>query len=175
MDTHPTFKKLADFGRTLLTKPTLNEGLPIISEYAKGISGAQRCSIFIRNLTNKTLWTTLADETVPITIHENDGIAGQTIKEGKPLLINDPYHNEYFLPSIDDKTGFVTENIASIPIFDSNRRIIGVFQLLNKPNGFSAEDAKSMIFFAHYISTYLELALSFNNQASLLKKDSYGY
>jgi hypothetical protein len=78
------------------------------------------------------------------------------------------------LPSIDDKTGFVTENIASIPIFDSTRRIIGVFQLLNKPNGFSSEDAKSMIFFAHYISTYLELAISFDQQGSLLKKEPNG-
>ncbi|MGZ5208231.1 MAG: GAF domain-containing protein, partial [Sulfuricurvum sp.] len=93
MDSHLTFKKLADFGRSLLTKPTLSEGLPIISEYAKGVSGAQRCSIFIRNTANKTLWTTLADETDPIILHENDGIAGHTIKEGKPLLINDPYHD----------------------------------------------------------------------------------
>jgi GAF domain-containing protein len=175
MDSHLTFKKLADFGRALLTKPTLSEGLPIISEYAKGVSGAQRCSIFIRNTANKTLWTTLADETDPITLHENDGIAGHTIKEGKPLLINDPYHDEHFLPSIDDKTGFITENIASIPIFDSGRRIIGVFQLLNKPDGFSVEDSKSMIFFAHYISTYLELAISFDNQGSLLKKEPHGH
>jgi len=173
MDSHQSFKKLADFGRALLTKPTLSEGLPIISEYAKGISGAQRCSIFIRNAENKTLWTTLADETDPIIIHENDGIAGHTVKEGKPLLINDPYHDERFLSSIDARTGFVTENIASVPIFDSARRIIGVFQLLNKPDGFSATDSKSMIFFAHYISTYLELALSYDTQGSLLKKDHH--
>ncbi len=170
MDSNPTFTKLADFGRALLTKPTLSEGLPLISEYAKDVSGAQRCSIFIRNFTNKTLWTTLADGTDTITLHESDGIAGHTIKEAKPLLINDPYHDEHFLSAVDEKTGFVTKNIASIPIFDSNRRIIGVFQLLNKPDGFSSEDAKSMIFFAHYISTYLELALSFDNQGSLLKK-----
>jgi len=174
MDLNPTFSKLADFGRALLTKPALNEGLPIISEYAKGVSGAQRCSIFIRNFTNKTLWTTLADETNTITLHENDGIAGKTIKEGKPLLINDPYNNDHFLSTVDDKTGFITKNIASIPIFDSNRRIIGVFQLLNKPDGFSVEDTKSMIFFAHYISTYLELALSFDNQGTLLKKETHG-
>lgn len=170
MDSNPTFSKLADFGRALLTKHTLNEGLPIIAEYAKNVSQAQRCSIFIRNFTNKTLWTTLSDGIETLTIHENDGIAGHTIKEAKPLLINDPYNDEHFLSTVDDKTGFVTKNIASIPIFDSNRRIIGVFQLLNKPDGFSPQDAKSMIFFAHYISTYLELALSFNHQASLLKK-----
>lgn len=175
MDTHPTFTKLADFGRALLNRPSLHDGLPVISEYAKNVSGAQRCSIFIRNFTNQTLWTTLSDGIQTITLHENDGIAGHTIKEGKPLLINDPYNDEHFLAAIDDKSGFVTENIASIPIFDSNRRIIGVFQLLNKPDGFSTKDAKSMIFFAHYISTYLELALSFNNQGSLLKKETYGY
>lgn len=175
MDYHPTFNTLADFGRALLLKPSLHEGLPVISLYAKGISGAQRCSIFIRNQSNKTLWTTLNDGIDTIIIHEDDGIAGLTLREGKPLLINDPYNDENFLSSIDGKSGFVTENIASIPIFDSNRRIIGVFQLLNKPEGFDTEDAKSMIFFAHYISSYLELALSFDAQATLLKKGTYGY
>lgn len=171
MDSNPTFVKLADFGRALLQHPTLNEGLPLISEYAKSVSHAERCSIFIRNMVNKTLWTTLADGVETITLHEEDGIAGQTIKEGKPLLINDPYKDQHFLSSIDNKTGFMTKNIASIPIFDSNRKIIGVFQLLNKPDGFSSDDSKSMIFFAHYISTYLELALSFDNQGTLLKKE----
>lgn len=174
MDTNPTYSKLADFGRALLSRPLLNEGLPLISQYAKQISGAERCSIFVRNPVSKTLWTTLADGTDTITIHEDDGIAGQTIKEAKPLLINDPYSNENFLHSVDNKTGFVTKNIASIPIFDSQRRIIGVFQLLNKPDGFSPEDSKFMIFFAHYISTYLELAISFDTQGTLLKKENHG-
>jgi GAF domain-containing protein len=175
MDPYPTFTKLADFGRALLSRPSIHEGLPIISEYAKHVSGAERCSIFIRNFTNKTLWTTLSDGIETITIHEDDGIAGHTIKEGKPLLINDAYKDDRFLSSIDSKSGFVTKNIASLPIFDSNRKIIGVFQLLNKPDGFSAEDAKSMIFFAHYISSYLELAVSYDNQGTLLKRGTYGY
>lgn len=175
MDKNSSFSKLADFGRTLLTRPHLHEGLPLISQYAKQVSGAERCSIFIRNPILKTLWTTIADGTDTITIHENDGIAGQTLLLAKPLLINDPYNDENFLHSIDDKTGFVTNNIASIPIFDSGRRIIGVFQLLNKPDGFSSEDSKFMIFFAHYISTYLELAISYDNQGTLLKKETHGY
>ena len=175
MDTTSSFSKLANFGRTLLTRPLLHEGLPLISEYAKQISGAERCSIFIRNPILKTLWTTVADGADTITIHEHDGIAGQTLLLGKPLLINDPYNDEHFHHAIDDKTGFVTSNIASIPIFDSQRHIIGVFQLLNKPNGFSTEDSKFMIFFAHYISTYLELAISYDNQGTLLKKETYGY
>ena len=164
MDKNFSYAKLADFGRALLHRPSLNEGLPMISSYAKEVSGAERCSIFIYNSSNQTLWTTLADGSEQIIVHKDDGIVGSTLKEGKPILVNDPYHDERFLPTIDQKTGFVTQNIASIPIFNSSRQIIGVFQLLNKPDGFSKEDAKNMIFFAHYISGYLELAILFGSQ-----------
>ncbi|ADR35035.1 GAF domain protein [Sulfuricurvum kujiense DSM 16994] len=165
-----SYTALADFGRALLKRPALSEGLPMISEYAKQVSKAERCSIFIYNPKIQMLWTTLADGIEKIMVHVNDGIVGHTVKEGKPILVNNPYEDERFLHTIDNKTGFVTENIASIPIFDSNRRIIGVFQLLNKPGGFSPEDIKFMIFFAHYISGYLELAMLFDDQTALLAK-----
>ena len=166
----PSYTALAEFGRSLLKRPTLSEGLPMISEYAKAVSNAERCSIFIYNPNIEMLWTTLADGVEKIMVHKDDGIVGHTLKEGKPILVNNPYEDDRFLHTIDNKTGFVTENIASIPIFNSNRRIIGVFQLLNKPGGFSSEDAKFMIFFAHYISGYLELSMLFDDSATLLSK-----
>lgn len=165
-----SYSALAEFGRSLLKRPTLSEGLPMISDYAKQVSGAERCSIFIYNPKIQMLWTTLADGVEKIMVHKEDGIVGHTVKEGKPILVNNPYEDDRFFHAIDNKTGFVTENIASIPIFDSNRHVIGVFQLLNKPGGFSREDAKFMIFFAHYISGYLELAILFDDEASLLAK-----
>lgn len=171
MITKSTYSSLAKFGKTLLDKkPTLPEGLPMISEYAKETTGAQRCSIFIYNPKIQMLWTTLADGIEKIMVHKDDGIVGHTLREAKPIIVNDPYSDERFLHSIDNKTGFVTKNLASIPIFDSNRKIIGVFQLLNKPNGFSNDDAKFMIFFAHFISSYLELAALFDDDATLLSK-----
>jgi len=170
MDANPSYAKLAGFGRALLNRPSLEEGLPMISEYAKQVSGAERCSIFIYDPATETLWTTLADGTEKIMVHKDDGIVGHTLKEGKPLLVNDPYDDPRFLHSVDQKTGFVTHNIASIPIFNSARQIIGVFQLLNKPNGFSREDARFMIFFAHYISAYLELAILYSGSRQTLTK-----
>ena len=170
MNPAPSYTALAEFGRALLKRPSLNEGLPMISSYAKEVSGAERCSIFVYNPNLQMLWTTLADGSERITVHKDDGIVGHTLKEGKPILVNKPYEDDRFLATIDNKTGFVTENIASIPIFGSNRQIIGVFQLLNKPGGFSTDDAKAMIFFAHYISGYLELAMKFNDDASVLNK-----
>lgn len=165
-----SYAALAEFGRSLLKRPSLSEGLPMISEYAKQVSGAERCSIFIYNPKLQLLWTTLADGIEKIMVHKDDGIVGQTLREAKPILVNDPYDNENFLQTIDNKTGFTTENLASIPIFDSSRRVIGVFQLLNKVGGFTMEDARFMIFFAHYISGYLELAMLFDDDATLLNK-----
>lgn len=170
MNSVASYSALADFGRALLNRPSIQDGLPMISEYAKEVSGAERCSIFIYNPKIQMLWTTLADGIEKIMVHKDDGIVGHTVKEGKPILVNNPYEDDRFLATIDNKTGFVTENIASIPIFNSSRQIIGVFQLLNKPGGFSKEDARFMIFFAHYISGYLELAMLFDDEASLIQK-----
>ena len=152
-----TSSKLADFGRLLLTKKSIVEGLPHISKYAKDVINAQRCSIFIYDAKTKDLWTTIADGVEKIVVSDKNGVVGQTIKEKKPLIENDPYSNPKFLQEIDKKTGFVTQNLITSPIFNSKREVIGVMELLNKTGGFDLEDSKFMIFFAHYISGFLEL------------------
>ena len=111
-----SYAALSVFNRSLLKRPTLSEGLPLISEYAKQVSGAERCSIFIYNQKIEMLWTTLADGVEKIMVHKDDGIVGSTLKEGKPILVNNPYEDDRFFHAVDNKTGFVTENIASIPI-----------------------------------------------------------
>jgi len=154
------YAKLADFGRELLYKNSLIDGLPLISKYAKEVIGAQRCSIFINDTKNGELWTTLADNIEKIVIPQNKGIVGQTIKEQKAILVSDPYSNEHFMSDIDIASGYVTKNIVTSPIFDSERRVVGVLELLNKENGFDEKDLKFMKFFSHYISSFLELVMN---------------
>jgi GAF domain-containing protein len=49
--------------------------------------------------------------------------------------------------------------MITVPIFDSQRTVIGLFQLLNKEEGdFTDEDLKVLTFFANYISGTLELS-----------------
>ena len=152
-----TYKKLAKFGRELLDNTSYSSGLPRISKYAKEVIGAQRCSIFINDIVKGELWTTLADDVSKIVIPSDKGLVGFTIKEKKPIIANDPYTHLHFLPEIDKATGYTTTNIVTAPIFNSKREIIGVLELLNKEGGFDNEDVIFMIFFAHYISGYLEL------------------
>jgi len=155
--------KLAEFARELLSKNSLEEGMPLISKYVKEVIGADRCSIFIYESDKGELWTTLADEVDKIIIPADRGFVGFTLKSRKPVMTNDAYSHPEFLPEIDKKTGYVTRNIIAAPIFSSKREIIGVLELLNKEDKFDDEDVKFMIFFAHYISGFLELLRSYND------------
>lgn len=150
-------QKLAEFAKELLEKKSLEQGLPHIAKYAKEVVGAQRCSIFIHNAEKNELWTTLADGVEKIILPANQGIAGYTIKVKKPVVTNDAYSHPEFLREIDEQTGYKTHNIITAPIFSSTREIIGVLELLNKPTDFDDEDVRFMIFFAHYVSGFIEL------------------
>ena len=157
MDYSRTYLKLSDFGRELLDKTSLEEGLPFISLYIKDIVDAQRCSIFINDIETNELWTTLADGVEKIIIPSDKGIVGETIKTRDGIIVNDVYSNPNFLSKVDEETGFTTQNLITAPIFNSQKDVIGVLELLNKDGGFQKDDAKFMRFFAHYISGFLEL------------------
>ena len=164
MNNSSRYAKLTEFGKKLVNRPPLQEGLLLISKTAKELLSADRCSIYIFDQSKNQLWTTLADGVEKIKISANEGLAGHTLKEKKPIISNDPYNDMRFLKEIDHKTGYVTRNIATSPIFSSDRKIIGVLQLLNKKDGFDSEDTKFMIFFSHYISSYIELASIFADE-----------
>ncbi|MFT7860549.1 MAG: GAF domain-containing protein [Sulfurimonas sp.] len=149
--------KLAEFAKGLLKKKSLESGLPHIAEYAKEIVDADRCSIFIYDAKADELWTTLADGVEKIKIPAHKGIVGYTLKMKKPIVTNDAYSHPEFLSDVDEETGYKTNNIITAPIFNSKREIVGVLQLLNKAGGFDNEDVRFMIFFAHYVSGFIEL------------------
>ena len=149
--------KLIDFAKQLFDKNSLEHGLPLIVKYIKDIIGAERCSIFIYDRDKDELWTTIADGIDRIVVNKDDGIVGYTLKIKKPVIANDTYSHEKFLDDIDKQTGYKTKNIATVPILNSNKEVGGVLELLNKNGGFSDDDLKFMVFFAHYISGFIEL------------------
>lgn len=149
--------KIVNFGKEILYKTSLPEGLPLISKYAKEIMGADRCSMFIYNPVKQELWTTLADGVQRIVISADKGIAGETLRSKEPIIENNPYSNSFFFQNIDKDTGYTTTNIASVPIFSVNKKIVGVLQLINKDGGFEDRDIKYMTFFAHSLSNFIDL------------------
>lgn len=154
------FNQIAQFGQKLMALEDMDQALTLISEEAKELLNTERCSIFIVDSENEILWTKLSDGVGRIVIALDTGIVGATYQEQKPQIVNDPYSDERFLQSIDKKSGYVTKNIITVPIFDSRRSIIGIIQLLNKSRfDFDEKDLNSLTFFANYISGSLELIL----------------
>ena len=158
-----SFTKIAEFGRKLLSRPSIELAIPMISSYAKELLEADRCSVFIYNDKTKCLWTVLSDGVEKINIHVDEGIVGASFQEHKALIVNDPYSDKRFSPKIDHETGYLTHNIIAIPINNAFNKPIGVLQLLNKKNGdFDKEDKRLLTFFNHYISGYIELSILFH-------------
>jgi len=164
------YHALANFGRELLEKKTLADGLPLISIYAKNVIGAERCSIFIYDAKKQDFWTTLADGVEKIIVPSDKGLVGHTLKIKKPVVANDAYSHPEFLSEVDKETGYKTRNVITSPIFSSKREIIGILQLLNKREDFSNDDVKFMIFFSHYVSGFLELTNIYLQEDSKLKR-----
>lgn len=155
-----TYKRIADFGKRLTSLEHIEKALPSISEEAKAIVNAERCSIFMVDRAGEMLWTKLSDGIGRIAISIHSGIVGDTVQKKTAQMVNNPYEDTRFLSKIDEKSGFITRNILAIPIFNSRQEVIGVIQLLNKYNGdFDEKDEGIMSFFANYISGTLELAL----------------
>jgi len=153
------FNKIAEFGKKLMSMDDMHNTIELIADEAKELVGAQRCSIFIVDNEDEMLWTTLSDGIGKIVVALDGGIVGATYKSKASQVVNTPYEDERFLPNIDKKSGYITQNMITIPIFDSKREVMGVIQLLNKETDFDEEDLEILTFFANYVSGSLELAL----------------
>ena len=152
--------QIAAFGQKMMTITDMEQSLELISDEAKNLVHADRCSIFIVDKEDKILWTKISDGIGRIVVSLTSGIVGDTYTKAKPQIVNDPYSDSRFLPSIDKKSGYITQNIITIPIFNSKREVMGIIQLLNKEmSEFDEKDLEMLTFFANYVSGSLELAL----------------
>lgn len=160
-----SFTKISEFGRQLLSRPSLERAIPIISSYARDLLEADRCSVFIFNSKKNRLWTVISDGIEAIEITSDQGIAGAAFQSKKPLIVNNPYDDDRFSSKIDHETGYITKNIIAIPILNAFGVAIGVLQVLNKhKDEFDKEDERMLTFFNHYISGYVELAIIFKHE-----------
>jgi len=158
------FNQIAEFGKELMMLSSMENALDLISKEAKRLVNADRCSIFIVDHEDKMLWTKLCDGIGRIVIGLDSGIVGDTYRQKTPQIVNAPYSDSRFLPHIDKKSGYLTKNMITIPIFDSKRDVMGVIQLLNKSRfDFDEKDLDTLTFFANYVSGSLELVLMTEN------------
>ena len=100
---------------------------------------ADRCTLYLVDEKHSELWTISGG--VQIRLPKSSGIAGLVATSGKIVNIPDAYKDSRFNQAFDKKSGYHTKTILCLPIKDSERKVVGVLQLINKLHGpFTSQD-----------------------------------
>jgi sigma-B regulation protein RsbU (phosphoserine phosphatase) len=137
-----------DIGRLL----TLNADL------ARDLVGADRCSLWLIDEKAGTLWTKVAHGIDQLRVAAGTGLVGASVALNETILVNDVSSDPRHLRPIDIATGYETKSALAVPLHVDGR-VIGAMQLLNKPGGFSTEDAELLGFMACYSAAQIETEL----------------
>jgi adenylate cyclase len=116
---------------------TLDDVLNALVEMTVNRLNAVRGTLFLNDPATNELYSRVAQGNIQreIRMLNTSGIAGLVYTSGEPVIIHDAYSDTRFNRSIDEQTGFVTQNILCVPIKTMRGEIIGVAQTLNKRKG----------------------------------------
>jgi PAS domain S-box-containing protein len=80
-------------------------------------------------------------ETFPVnySFDLNVGVPGWVMASKEPYISNNALEDEHVVPEVQKKLGFY--NLIDIPILNKRGRVIGCFEIHNKPDGFKEHDA----------------------------------
>jgi len=63
------------------------------------------------------------------------GVAGRVAETGQPLVLHDVGAAEHFYPGVDERTGYTTRSMLTVPVYDVQGALRGVLQVLNRRAG----------------------------------------
>jgi adenylate cyclase len=124
---------------------TLDELLSTIVEISAKETDSDRGTLFLNDDQTGELYSRVAlgNRFREIRILNTQGIAGSVFTKGEGAIVQDAYADPRFDRTIDEETGYVTQNVLCAPIRTVKGEIIGVLQMLNRKNGeFTAEDLR---------------------------------
>ena len=134
--------------------------LVMLSDLARDILEVDRCSLFLLDREKNELWTKVAHGVEEIRVPADSGVVGWVAQRGESLVVKDAYADPRFNPEVDKETGYRTQNILAIPLFDKKGNVLGVFQAVNKLSGnFSEEDLELFTLLGGYASSAIENSL----------------
>ncbi len=137
----------------------IETSLMILADMGRDIVAAERCTIWLLDKTNQTLYTKVAHGVERIVIEKTTGVVGECIRTEEVLCVHQPYEDERFNQEVDIKTGFVTKSILAQPLFNSKKEVIGAMQALNKKNirsEFNDEDKRIFAIAGRFCADTLE-------------------
>ncbi len=93
-----------------------------------------------------------------IRLKKGEGIAGWVAEQGLPQVVDDVANDPRFFRNADEKSGFTTRNMVSVPV-KTKGRALGVLQVINKKGGrFDEEDVDVLAALSNQVAVAIENA-----------------
>jgi phosphoserine phosphatase RsbU/P len=152
---------LINASKILNSTLNLEKLLALILDLATKNLKAARGTIYLIDPARKELWSKVlkGKDMVEIRLPVGTGISGHVAKTGKTINLKDAWKDKRFFSGFDLRTGFQTKTMLCMPMRDRKRKIIGVFQILNKHDGaFTKEDENFLEAFSVHAALAIENA-----------------
>jgi len=138
---HRRFREISgmvEVAKAIISVLDLDQLLTGIMELSKEVMNAEASSLLVMEADRRRLRFHVAtgaagDAMEGGMLEVGHGIAGHVAQTGEPLLIEDAYADPRFDPSFDQKTGFRTRSLLTVPL-KTREEVIGVVQVINKKN-----------------------------------------
>ncbi len=161
----PTYEELVhllfEYSGKIAAEHDLDKLLVLMADLGKRLVVSDRCTLWLIDSKNNELWTRVAHGVPPMRMSYSKGVAGECFRSGKPIILNDPYSDKRFNQEVDKSTGYRTNSVLVVPIFDSEDRVMGVYQAINKRterHDFDEKDIERLQMTAIYSGKSLESA-----------------
>src|SRR5579863_4240344 len=125
---------LLEAARLLNSTLELKEITQIILDVVRPEVQVERLSVFVVDRAKGILRSIVAHDVNnrDIFVPLGTGIAGTVAVTGEVLDIQDAYAEPRFARSFDERLGYHTKDLFTLPVYDRRGEIIGVLQLLNR-------------------------------------------
>jgi putative nucleotidyltransferase with HDIG domain len=130
----------------------------VLADMGKALTSADRCSVWIVSDDKTRIWTKVSHGMDSIELPIDSGIVGDAIVNAKKTIANNAYKDDRFNPEVDQKTGYITNSMMVIPMFDYDGEVIGAFQVINnlgEKGQFDSSDMNRMMLASTYASETL--------------------
>ncbi len=98
-----------------------------------------------------------AQELIGLEIPANKGVVGEVFQTGVPKITEDVRRDKSYYREVDQKTGYQTKNMVTVPMRDVEGKTIGAIQALNKRDGiFDEYDMETLSIVATLAGTAIE-------------------
>ncbi len=173
------YKALNDIANQIHSAKDINEILINLKDQILSLFDADRITIYVVDGKKKEVYSRFKAGDIPEEIRvpiNNKSIAGYTVNNAQITNIANAYERHEltmvnkdlsFDRSWDEKSGYISKQILTVPIF-FKKYVIGVLQLVNKKNGdrFTLEDQTSAVEMAKV------LGIAFFNHKKLTQKST---